>query len=84
MWFVNQPKFQFEIEQAGLCLNFKLKKMKRIFILAFFIASNLAFVSCTNDDVEDTIKNNKSVVTNASMGETGGGANGQTPIPPPK
>lgn len=58
--------------------------MKRIFILTLFIATNLAFVSCTNDDVEDTINANKPVAINASMVDTGGGANGQTPIPPPK
>lgn len=84
MRFANQQKIRFQIEQAGLCQNFKPKKMKRIFIVAFFIAVNLAFVSCTNDDIEDTVNENKTVVNNTSASDTGGGSNGQTPIPPPK
>ncbi|MBF7093511.1 hypothetical protein IUY40_18420 [Flavobacterium sp. ALJ2] len=58
--------------------------MKRFFIVACFIAANLAFVSCTNDDVEDTINKNKVAAINASPDNSGGGSNGQTPIPPPK
>jgi hypothetical protein len=63
--------------------------MKRIFIVACFIAANLAFVSCTNDDVEDTISKNKLSVAadtpDDGPSESGGdGQNGQTPIPPPK
>ncbi|MCC9071442.1 hypothetical protein LNQ49_07555 [Flavobacterium sp. F-65] len=58
--------------------------MKRIFIVACFIAANLAFVSCTNDDIEDTISKNKVSATDTTPGDSGGGSNGQTPIPPPK
>lgn len=63
--------------------------MKRIFIVACFIAANLAFVSCTNDDVEDTINKNKLSISadtpDDGPSEPGtGGQNGQTPIPPPK
>jgi hypothetical protein len=58
--------------------------MKRIFIVACFIAVNLAFVSCTNDDIEDTISKNKVLATDDTPSDSGGGQSGQTPIPPPK
>ncbi|MCV9934484.1 hypothetical protein OIU80_19565 [Flavobacterium sp. LS1R47] len=63
--------------------------MKRIFIVACFIATNVVFVSCTNDDVEDTINKNKLSIAadtpDDGPSDSGGdGQNGQTPIPPPK
>ncbi len=55
--------------------------MKRIFIVACFIAANLVFVSCTNDDVEDTVNKNKlSIVADIPVD----GQSGQIPVPRPK
>lgn len=62
--------------------------MKRIFIVACFIAANLAFVSCTNDDVEDTINKNKLSISadtpDDGPSDSGSGQSGQTTTTPPK
>ncbi|WP_165763228.1 hypothetical protein [Flavobacterium sp. AJR] len=57
--------------------------MKRIIAISCFVLTSIVFVSCTNDDDETTSKSKLNVSADAPD-ETGGGANGQTPIPPPK
>jgi hypothetical protein len=54
--------------------------MKRIMLVSCAIIAGIAMVSCTNDEVQTTPKNKQQVSTD----DTGGGANGQTKIPPPK
>jgi hypothetical protein len=41
-------------------------------------------VSCTNDEVETTPKNNKQQISADTDGDPIDGQNGQTPISPPK
>jgi hypothetical protein len=57
--------------------------MKRIIAISCFVLTSIVFVSCTNDDDETTGKSKLTISADAPD-ETGGGSNGQTPIPPPK
>jgi YbbR domain-containing protein len=56
--------------------------MKRIVILSCFLLAAMAFVSCTNDEIEP----NKPSATTSILADDGLGGNstGQTPTTPPK
>jgi hypothetical protein len=56
--------------------------MKRIIAISCFVLTSITFVSCTNDD--ETTEKSKLTISADAPDETGGGSNGQTPIPPPK
>lgn len=77
-------KFRFQKSDGATYVKFlKQRKMKRIIAISCFILACGAFVSCTNDD-EDTTSKDKLTISADAPDETGGGSNGQTPIPPPK
>ncbi|CAM2967241.1 hypothetical protein SAMN05444143_11045 [Flavobacterium succinicans] len=56
--------------------------MKRIVILSCFLLAVMAFVSCTNDEIEPS----KPSATTSILADDGLGGNstGQTPTTPPK
>lgn len=74
------------IEPPFLCLIFKSNLMKRIVILSCFLLSAMAFVSCTNDEIEPSTPSATSSVLadDGDTGGTGGNSSGQTPTTPPK
>ncbi len=58
-------------------------------MITCYIMANMAFVSCTNDDLEDTVNKNKlsiaaDISDNSPSDSGGGGQNGQIPVPRPK
>jgi hypothetical protein len=57
--------------------------MKRIVILSCFLLSFMAFVSCTNDEIEPSSPSATTSVL-AVDSDTGGNSSGQTPTTPPK
>ncbi|MEM0577163.1 hypothetical protein [Flavobacterium polysaccharolyticum] len=58
--------------------------MKRIVILSCFLLSTMAFVSCTNDEIEPSTPSATSSVLADDGDGTGGNSSGQTPTTPPK
>jgi hypothetical protein len=57
--------------------------MNKILAITCLALISLTFVSCSNDEDVTTQSNKLNVSANAPH-ETGGGSNGQTPIPPPR
>lgn len=55
--------------------------MKKIFLLSFFIITNIAMVSCSNDDTETQPKSNTQQI---SADDPGDGQSGQLPTTPPR
>jgi hypothetical protein len=54
--------------------------MKKIFLATLYILACAITVSCTNDEVETSQNESKTLIAT----ETGGNASGQTPTKPPK
>jgi hypothetical protein len=54
--------------------------MKKLILASSYLIACLTLISCTNDEMETPPKTNQHL----SAEDIGGGANGQTKIPPPK
>jgi hypothetical protein len=58
--------------------------MKRIVIFSCFLLSTVAFVSCTNDEIQPSKPSATTSVLADDRDGTGGNSSGQTPTTPPK